>query len=161
MKSCSSLGAALAVVLLAGSALADEPLKSGPQVGQNIPGPFNPLNVTGASAGGSPRPGCSICTDISEGLPSSSSPSIWSAWSRTSMLSARRIKERRWVIKSVVRPYSTFLSAFCSSSSVALSIALVASSSIKIRGLANRARAMARRCRCPPESVAPRSPTSV
>ena len=50
MKYGLSLGASLAV-LLAGSAFAAAPLKSGPQVGQYIPGPFNPLNVTGASAG--------------------------------------------------------------------------------------------------------------
>jgi hypothetical protein len=51
MKYCIPLGASVAV-LLAGSILAaDEALKSGPQVGQNIPGPFNPLNVTGPSAG--------------------------------------------------------------------------------------------------------------
>jgi len=45
------LGVSLALVLLAGSALAAEGLKSGPQVGsKNLP-PFNPLNVTGAQAG--------------------------------------------------------------------------------------------------------------
>jgi hypothetical protein len=31
--------------------VAGEPLKSGPPVGKNIPGPFHPLNITGASAG--------------------------------------------------------------------------------------------------------------
>jgi hypothetical protein len=51
MKYCIPLGMSVAV-LLAGSVLAaDDALKSGPQVGQNIPGPFNPLNVTGPSAG--------------------------------------------------------------------------------------------------------------
>ncbi len=50
MRHVFPLGASLAV-LLAGSAVADEPLKSGPQVGQTIPGPFNPLNVTGPAAG--------------------------------------------------------------------------------------------------------------
>jgi hypothetical protein len=50
MKACIPLGTSLAV-LLAGSALADESLKSGPQVGQTIPGPFHPLNVTGTYAG--------------------------------------------------------------------------------------------------------------
>jgi hypothetical protein len=45
-----ALGATLAALLL-GSAFAAEGLKSGPQVGQSIPGPFNPLNVTGGQAG--------------------------------------------------------------------------------------------------------------
>ena len=30
---------------------ADNPVKSGPQVGQDVPGPFEPLNVTGDKAG--------------------------------------------------------------------------------------------------------------
>lgn len=46
-----TLGASLTVVLLTGSLLAAEGLKSGPQIGQSIPGPFNPLNVTGSAAG--------------------------------------------------------------------------------------------------------------
>jgi len=45
------LAAGLSVVLLSGIGIADEPLKSGPQVGQQVPGPFHPLNCTGASAG--------------------------------------------------------------------------------------------------------------
>jgi len=40
----------LAVVLLAGSARADD-LKSGPQVGDDIPGRFNPLWLNGDYAG--------------------------------------------------------------------------------------------------------------
>jgi hypothetical protein len=48
-KSFIPLGAALALALVAG-VRADEPLKSGPQVGQRIPGPFHPLNVTGEAA---------------------------------------------------------------------------------------------------------------
>jgi len=44
-------GASLAVVLLAGSAFAAEALRSGPQEGQQIPGVFHPLNVTGDDAG--------------------------------------------------------------------------------------------------------------
>jgi hypothetical protein len=39
-----------AVVLLACGARA-EPVKSGPQVGEKVPGPFKPYNVTGPSAG--------------------------------------------------------------------------------------------------------------
>src|SRR5881227_3574066 len=33
------------------SALAGENLKSGPQVGEKVPGPFEPLNLTGDKAG--------------------------------------------------------------------------------------------------------------
>jgi hypothetical protein len=42
---------ALALAFLAGTALADNTLVSGPQVDQRVPGPFHPLNVTGAAAG--------------------------------------------------------------------------------------------------------------
>src|SRR3712207_3755338 len=41
------LGSALAV----SAAIADGPVKSGPQVGQEVPGPFHPVNVTGKAAG--------------------------------------------------------------------------------------------------------------
>ncbi len=46
-----ALGASLAVALLASSVVAAEGLKSGPQPGKAIPGPFHPLNVTGSGAG--------------------------------------------------------------------------------------------------------------
>ena len=46
-------------------------------------------------------------------------------------------------------------------SSVALSMALVESSKIRMRGSVRKARARAMRCRCPPDRVTPRSPTSV
>ena len=46
-----TLGASLAVALLTGSLIAAESLKSGPQPGEFVPGPFNPLNVTGSAAG--------------------------------------------------------------------------------------------------------------
>jgi hypothetical protein len=46
------LGASLAIALMACSALsAGDDLKSGPQVGSKKLPPFNPLNVTGPSAG--------------------------------------------------------------------------------------------------------------
>ncbi len=51
MKSFLSLGAVLAVAVVAHHATADEGLKSCPQVGKSIGGPFNPLNVTGDNAG--------------------------------------------------------------------------------------------------------------
>jgi hypothetical protein len=44
--------AAFAVTLLAGAcSVAGDGLKSGPQEGKPVPGPFHPLNVTGESAG--------------------------------------------------------------------------------------------------------------
>jgi hypothetical protein len=51
MKSCMALGASLALALLVGSAWAADAPQSGPQVGDAVPNPFNPLNVTGKFAG--------------------------------------------------------------------------------------------------------------
>jgi len=48
----------LSIVLLAGSVLAAEKIESGPQVGKTIPGPFHPLNLTGAAAG---EKNCLVC----------------------------------------------------------------------------------------------------
>src|SRR5262249_8354190 len=45
------LVAALAGACLVTGALAADALKSGPQVGQALPGPLHPLNVTGEMAG--------------------------------------------------------------------------------------------------------------
>ncbi len=42
---------ALALSAMVGIAVADNALKSGPQTGENIPGPFHPTNITGAKAG--------------------------------------------------------------------------------------------------------------
>jgi hypothetical protein len=50
MRRAILLGTAICGVMLAAGALADE-LKSGPEVGKTIPGPFHPLNVNGPSAG--------------------------------------------------------------------------------------------------------------
>ena len=44
-------GASLALVLLLGSTRAEDALHSGPQVGDAVPSPFQPLNVTGTFAG--------------------------------------------------------------------------------------------------------------
>jgi hypothetical protein len=52
------MAAGLGVVLLAGIGVADEPVKSGPQKGQAVPGPFHPLNCTGAKAG---QKNCLFC----------------------------------------------------------------------------------------------------
>jgi hypothetical protein len=51
MKNRIIVGASLACALLVGSALAADALRSGPQTGEKIPGPFSPLNVTGEDAG--------------------------------------------------------------------------------------------------------------
>jgi hypothetical protein len=50
MKRVSLLATVVAGALVASGAFGAE-LKSGPQTGENIPGPFHPLNITGASAG--------------------------------------------------------------------------------------------------------------
>ncbi len=54
----SRILAGLAIVLLASSVLAAEKIASGPQVGKTIPGPFHPLNITGAAAG---EKNCLVC----------------------------------------------------------------------------------------------------
>lgn len=51
MNARSMLGASLAAALLIGGVVAAESLKSGPQVGKRLPGPFSPLNVNGNAAG--------------------------------------------------------------------------------------------------------------
>lgn len=51
MRSRTLSGAAVAAVLLVGSVVAAERLKSGPQVGDSVRVPFHPLNVTGSQAG--------------------------------------------------------------------------------------------------------------
>jgi hypothetical protein len=47
----SRLVASVSVVLLVGGLFGAEVLKSGPQNGEKVPGPFEPLNVTGEMAG--------------------------------------------------------------------------------------------------------------
>jgi hypothetical protein len=51
MKHRVILGAFTLTVLAFAGAVAGESLKSGPQVGKTIPGPFDVLNVTGPAAG--------------------------------------------------------------------------------------------------------------
>jgi len=51
MRTRFAVGAFAVAALTLSVAVADEALKSGPQVGKNIPGPFNILNVNGAAAG--------------------------------------------------------------------------------------------------------------
>mmetsp|Transcript_56270 Transcript_56270/g.155754 ORF Transcript_56270/g.155754 Transcript_56270/m.155754 type:complete len:82 (-) Transcript_56270:194-439(-) len=79
----------------------------------------------------------------------------------TRMTSAQVTVERRWAIVSVVRPSEALSKAFWTSFSLSLSSADVASSRRRTLGLDITARAMAMRCRWPPLSCTPRSPTSV
>jgi hypothetical protein len=51
MKYRTLLGSSLTLALFVSCLGAGETLKSGPQVGNKVPGPFNPLNVTGSAAG--------------------------------------------------------------------------------------------------------------
>ena len=51
MKHRMVAGVITAAVLVVAGATAGEALKSGPQVGQKLAGPFHPLNVTGKKAG--------------------------------------------------------------------------------------------------------------
>ena len=61
----------------------------------------------------------------------------------------------------VVRPRIASASPSRIRASVVASTEAVASSRIRIRGSITSARAIASRCRCPPESVIPRSPITV
>jgi hypothetical protein len=51
MRRYLAVGAVALAALVASSALADDPLQSGPAEGKRLPGPFHPLNVTGSQAG--------------------------------------------------------------------------------------------------------------
>jgi hypothetical protein len=53
-------GSLLSLALVLGTALAAESIKSGPQVGDDVPGPFHPLNVTGEKAG---EKNCLFCSN--------------------------------------------------------------------------------------------------
>lgn len=52
--------AAVAFVVFASSVFAAEPIKSGPQVGNAVPGPFHPLNINGDAAG---KKNCLFCSN--------------------------------------------------------------------------------------------------
>src|SRR5260370_4772749 len=58
MKRVIALGGLLALALSLGQVWAAEAIESGPQVGNDIPGPFKPLNVTGGFAG---KKECQVC----------------------------------------------------------------------------------------------------
>ena len=51
MRNRIAVGASLAIAVCISTALAADALKSGPQVGEKIPGPFNVLNCNGSQAG--------------------------------------------------------------------------------------------------------------
>src|SRR3954471_6328679 len=51
MRKHRIVAVALTLALSAGVVFAGEGLKSGPQVGQKVPGPFHPLNINGEAAG--------------------------------------------------------------------------------------------------------------
>ena len=51
MRLRTAVGAPLALVLAFGCTLAADALKSGPQTGERLPGPFHPLNINGEAAG--------------------------------------------------------------------------------------------------------------
>mmetsp|Transcript_7956 Transcript_7956/g.23725 ORF Transcript_7956/g.23725 Transcript_7956/m.23725 type:complete len:115 (+) Transcript_7956:175-519(+) len=81
----------------------------------------------------------------------------------TQILSASRIVDRRCATTSTVmlQALMSASSASCTQRSDSASSADVASSSSRTDGSRASARAIAMRCFCPPESAAPRSPTSV
>jgi hypothetical protein len=58
MKTHRIVGLSLAGVLLVSAAFAAGAVKSGPQVDEDVPGPFHPLNVTGSKAG---KKNCLYC----------------------------------------------------------------------------------------------------
>lgn len=51
---------ATAAMLITGGVFAEGTAKSGPQVGQEVPGPFHPMNVTGEAAG---KKNCLYCAN--------------------------------------------------------------------------------------------------
>ena len=80
--------------------------------------------------------------------------------STTRISSARRTVERRWAMMIDVRPCSSRSSARSISTSVGRSMFEVASSRMRMRGSASRARAIEISCRSPAERPAPPSRTS-
>lgn len=74
------------------------------------------------------------------------------------MRCAARTVLSRWAMTSTVRPRAARSSAACTTRSASASSALVASSSTSTAGSFSSARAMAMRCRWPPDSAVPRSP---
>ena len=74
---------------------------------------------------------------------------------------ARRTVDMRCAITNTVRPCIRFASAACTNASLSVSSAEVASSRIRIGAFFRIARAIASRCRSPPDSRTPFSPIMV
>mmetsp|Transcript_5229 Transcript_5229/g.12753 ORF Transcript_5229/g.12753 Transcript_5229/m.12753 type:complete len:87 (+) Transcript_5229:374-634(+) len=81
--------------------------------------------------------------------------------STTQMRSARCTVDRRCAITITVFPFTRRSIACCTRRSLAASRALVASSRMMIGESLQSARAIATRCRWPPESMPPLCPTYV
>ena len=79
----------------------------------------------------------------------------------TTTRSAPVIVERRWAMTNEVLPLNSRASARWITCSVCVSTDEVASSRIRMRGSARRARAKEMSCRCPTESMTPPSSTGV
>jgi hypothetical protein len=77
------------------------------------------------------------------------------------MRSALRTVDSRWAITSTVLSRISVANAACTCTSLSVSSDDVASSSTRIGASFTSARAIASRCRSPPESLAPRSPICV
>src|SRR5205809_7252239 len=60
MKCSRILALVCTLALVAGLAVAAEAVKSGPQVGEAVPGPFHPLNINGSAAG---QKNCLYCSN--------------------------------------------------------------------------------------------------
>ena len=103
---------------------------------------------TGARTALAPRAGAS-CVPCSTIAP----------WSRTMSRSMAAMVDRRWAIATTVLPRISPGRVSWMAASTSESSALVASSSSRIGASLSITRASATRCRCPPESFTPRSPT--
>mmetsp|Transcript_6477 Transcript_6477/g.16081 ORF Transcript_6477/g.16081 Transcript_6477/m.16081 type:complete len:120 (-) Transcript_6477:4074-4433(-) len=90
-------------------------------------------------------------------VPISAITPVWNTY----ITSAFFTVERRWAIVILVLFSIALSSASCTTASLLLSRALVASSRRRSSGLRTTARAMAMRCFCPPLSCPPPAPTSV
>ncbi|MNT52410.1 hypothetical protein D3C72_1894350 [compost metagenome] len=88
-------------------------------------------------------------------MPSSTIPPC----SSTTRRSMAAIVERRWAMAITVLPCMSVVNCSWIAASTSESRAEVASSSTSSGAFLSSTRAMATRCRCPPESLTPRSPT--
>mmetsp|Transcript_69027 Transcript_69027/g.122935 ORF Transcript_69027/g.122935 Transcript_69027/m.122935 type:complete len:160 (-) Transcript_69027:804-1283(-) len=80
---------------------------------------------------------------------------------QTKITSQSEIVDRRCAMAKEVRPTLAASKACCTTFSLAVSKALVASSNSNTGGSRARALQIATRCFCPPESLLPRGPTEV